>query len=129
MVPLPAKDFPTISEDGLTVTIKVNTDAKFHSNICFGEARSRNLKASGRSPQPEAPGGLWRQRHVLAGGRAHQGLDEYATKARYDLIYTSTDTVVEGLKAPDDETVVITLTRPYAPLVTMLAHPVLDCRA
>ncbi|MCA8918604.1 MAG: hypothetical protein KDB68_12475 [Planctomycetes bacterium] len=123
VVPCLAKDFPTISEDGLTVTIKVNTDAKFHSNICFGEARSRNLKASDvvhslkRLAVYGDNGMYW-----LAGGLI-KGLDEYATKARYDLIYTSTDTVVEGLKAPDDETVVITLTRPYAPLVTMLAHP------
>ncbi|MCA8910152.1 MAG: ABC transporter substrate-binding protein [Planctomycetes bacterium] len=123
VVPCLAKDFPQVSEDGLTVTIKVDTDAKFHSSECFGEERTRNLKASDvvhsfkRLAVYGDNGMYW-----LIGGLI-QGLDEYASKARYDMNYETTDTKVEGLTAPDDGTVVIKLTRPYAPLVTMLAHP------
>lgn len=52
-----------------------------------------------------------------------EGLDEYGDSAGINLDYGTNDTVVAGLKAPDDSTLVIKLTRPHAPLVTLLAHP------
>ena len=123
LVPCLAKDFPSVSEDGLTVTIKLDTTAKFHQSACFGEERTRNLKASDvvhsfkRLAVYGENGMYW-----LATGLI-QGLDEYATKARYEMLYETTETEVAGLKAPDDGTLIIRLTRPYGPIVAMLAQP------
>lgn len=123
VVPCLAKDYPQLSEDGLTVTIKIDTSAKFHNSVCFGEARTRNLKASDfvhsfkRLAVFEENGMYW-----MADGLI-KGLDEYGEAARDQMQYETTDTKVEGLQAPDDETLVLKLTRPYGPIVTLLAHP------
>lgn len=123
VVPCLAKDYPQVSEDGLTLTIKIDTSAKFHNSVCFGEARTRNLKASDfvhsfkRMAVFEENGMYW-----MADGLI-KGLDEYGETARDEMQYETTDTKVEGLQAPDDETLVLKLTRPYAPIVTLLAHP------
>ncbi|MCB9893802.1 MAG: hypothetical protein H6839_05115 [Planctomycetes bacterium] len=123
IVPCLAKDFPQTSEDGLTVTIKLDTSAKFHPSACFGDARTRALKASDvvhsfKRLAVYGDNGMYWMAHGLI-----KGLDDYATKARYNMQYETSDTEVEGLKASDDQTLVITLTRPYAPLVSLLAHP------
>ncbi|MCB9934237.1 MAG: ABC transporter substrate-binding protein [Planctomycetes bacterium] len=123
VVPCLAKDFPKVSEDGLTVTIKVDTSAKFHSSVCFGEARTRNLKASDfvhsfkRMAVFKEQGMYWMATGLI------KGLDEYGATARDQMLYETTDTKVEGLEAPDDETLVLKLTRPFGPIVTLLAHP------
>ncbi|MBZ0137164.1 MAG: ABC transporter substrate-binding protein [Planctomycetes bacterium] len=123
VVPCLAKSFPVVSEDGLTVTIKLDTTAKFHNSHCFGEARTRTLKASDvihslkRASVFSDDGMYWMCAGLI------DGLDKYGEQARYDMSYETTDTKVAGLSAPDDETVVIKLTRPCAPLITMLAHP------
>ena len=123
IVPCLAKSFPEISEDGLTVTIMLDTSAAFHKNECFGEKRTRSLKASDvvhsfkRLAVFGDEGMYW-----MAAGLI-EGLDKYGETARYDMAYETTDTKVAGLSAPDDETVVIKLTRPCASFVSLLAHP------
>ena len=123
IVPCLAKSFPTVSEDGLTVTIKIDTAAKFHNSTCFGEDRTRNLKASDvvhslKRLAVFGDEGMFWMAHGLI-----EGLDKYGEQARYDMAYETTDTKVAGLSAPDDETVVFKLTRPYGALVSLLAHP------
>jgi oligopeptide transport system substrate-binding protein len=123
VVPCLATAFPQVSADGLTVTIKVDTAAKFHANSCFPERKPRNLKASDvvHSFKRLAAGGengmYWMAEGLI------EGLDDYGAGAAMNLDYGTNDTEVAGLKATDDSTVVIKLTRPFAPLVTMLAHP------
>lgn len=123
VAPCLAKSFPTVSEDGMTLTIKLDTTAKFHNSICFGDPRTRKIKASDvvhsfkRLSTFGDEGMFW-----MAAGLI-EGLDKYGEQARYDMAYETTDTEVVGLSAPDDETVVIKLTRPCASFVSMLAHP------
>lgn len=121
--PCLARSFPEVSDDGLTVTIKLDTSATFHNSNCFGEQRTRSLKASDvvhsfkRLAVFSSDNLFW-----MAGGLI-AGLDEYGAWARNNMEYETTDRAVEGLRAPDDETLVIKLTRPYGPLITLLAHP------
>ncbi|MCA8915925.1 MAG: hypothetical protein KDB90_10980 [Planctomycetes bacterium] len=123
LAPCLAKDFPKISEDGLTVTIKIDTTAKFHPSTCFGDERTRTIKASDvvhsfkRLAVYGDNGMYWMAVGLI------KGLDEYASKARYNMEYETTDTEVEGLRAVDSETLELRLTRPCAPLISLLAHP------
>lgn len=123
VAPCLAKAMPVVSEDGLTLTIKLDTTAKFHNSPCFGETRTRTLKASDvihsfkRLSTFSDEGMYW-----MAAGLI-EGLDKYGEQARYDMAYETTDKKVAGLSAPDDETLVIKLTRPCASFVSMLAHP------
>lgn len=121
--PCLAADWPEVSEDGLTVTIKLRKDVPFHNSTCFGEERTRNLKAADvvdsfkRLSVFSDEGMYWMADGLIA------GLDEYGRQARFNLSYGTTDTEVEGLKAIDGLTVQLKLNRPYGPLPTLLAHP------
>jgi ABC-type transport system substrate-binding protein len=123
VVPCLAKDFPATSADGLTLTIKLDTTAKFHPSACFPEKKSRNLKASDfvhsfkRLAACGENGMFWMAEGLI------EGLDEYGEKAAFEMNYETSETEVAGLKAADDSTLVIKLTRPCGALVTMLAHP------
>jgi ABC-type transport system substrate-binding protein len=123
VVPCLAKDFPAVSDDGLTLTIKLDTEAKFHSSACFPDKKGRKLLASDvvhsfkRLAACGDQGMYWMAEGLI------DGLDTYGDKARFEMEYGANDTEVAGLKAADDSTLVIKLTRPCGALVTMLAHP------
>jgi oligopeptide transport system substrate-binding protein len=123
VIPCLAKDFPAVSEDGLTLTIKLDTAAMFHSSVCFPDRKARNVKASDvvhsfkRLAACGDNGMFWMAEGLI------EGLDTYGEKASFEMDYETNETEVAGLKATDDSTLVIKLTRPCGALVTMLAHP------
>jgi ABC-type transport system substrate-binding protein len=125
VVPALAADWPAVSDDGLTVTIKLRKDVKFHNHPCFGETRTPSVNAGDvvrsvkRAATYREDGMGWLMDTLVV------GLDDFAAQKppgrRKQPV--PKDAEVEGLTAPDDETVIFKLTRPCASLPTMLAHP------
>jgi ABC-type transport system substrate-binding protein len=118
-----AEGFPAVSEDGLTWTIKLRKDARFHNSTIF-ENRTRTLAASDvvasfkrLSAQEPDVGMYW-----LIGGII-KGLDEYGAGELGSGSAGTDGTPVEGISAIDEHTVQFKLTRPYGGLLTFLAHP------
>lgn len=120
--PLLAKEMPTFSKDGLTVTFKLRDDAYFHEDPAFG-GKPRKVKSSDvmfsykRIADPHVKSPNW----WIFEDRI-QGLDEFRTKLqklKSQINYE--DHPVNGLQAPDDQTFVIKLNRPYRQLLYVLA--------
>lgn len=117
-----ADAMPTASADGLTHTFKIKKGVKFQDNAAFPDGKGRELTAQDfiyswkRLADPKnASEGFW-----IFDGKI-KGLNEWieamrAGKATYD-------TPVEGLSAPDANTLVIKLTGPYYQLYDVLAMP------
>lgn len=125
ILPSLATGMPKVSADGLTWTIKLRTDAKFHnSTSLFGEERTRALTATDvvNSIKRLAIKGPDISMYWLVGGII-KGLDAYGEKGRRNMQVETDDETVEGLTAPDATTVVFKLTRPFGGLLTVLAHP------
>lgn len=120
LAPLLAEDFPSISEDGLTWTIKLRKGVKFHRNPIFGEDRTRELNANDviasikRTASSPDASSYW-----LIDGEI-KGLEGMAILKMGRVIEPDS---CEGLKAIDDYTVQITLNRPFGSLLSILAHP------
>lgn len=110
--PLLAESMPTVSKDGLTVTIKIKKGVKFQDSEVFAGGKGREVTAkdfiyswkrlADKSTKSE---GFW-----LFDGRV-KGLNEWRDalsegKAKFD-------DEVAGLQAPDDHTLVIQLIKPY----------------
>lgn len=120
--PLLAAEMPKVSEDGLTHTFKIKKGAKFQDNEAFPEGKGRQVTSSDfiyawkRLADPRnASDGFW-----IFDGKI-KGLNEWRDKVgKGEADY---DTEIEGLKAPDEETLVITLTKPYFQLHYVLAMP------
>jgi len=111
-----AAEWPDISADGLTYTIRIKPGVYFVDDACFGGGRGRELVAEDfiysikRQFDPATrPQGAW-----LWAGRI-AGLDDWkAAGSDYDA-------AIEGLEATDDHTIVIRLTKPYPQLLNTLA--------
>ncbi len=120
--PLLAREMPTVSKDGLTHTFKIKKGVRFHDDEAFPEGKGRELKAADfiyawkRLADPRnASDGFW-----IFDGKI-KGLNEWREKVgKGEVDY---DTPVEGLQAPDDETLVVKLTGPYFQLHYVLAMP------
>jgi oligopeptide transport system substrate-binding protein len=120
--PCLADGMPTASADGLTHTFKIKKGVKFQDNAAFPGGKGRELTAQDfiyswkRLADPKtASEGFW-----IFDGKI-KGLNEWVAamkegKATYD-------TPVEGLSAPDANTLVIKLTMPYYQLYDVLAMP------
>ncbi len=124
VAPCLAEDFPAISDDKLTYTFKIRAGVKYHANSCFGEAGTRELKAADfvdgfkrLMAKSDGSNGMgWMMARLVV------GLDGYAASRRGSRAVIADDEEIEGLKAPDDRTLVMKLTRPCATFVQMLAH-------
>lgn len=120
-----AASMPTVSKDGLTFTFKIRPNVFFQDHAVFG-GKPRPLRASDvvysykRLADPHLRGPNW----WVFEGRI-KGLDAFRKKIkslRSPIDYDAFD--VEGLQAPDDQTFVLKLTRPYRQLLYVLAMSV-----
>ncbi|MCC6464609.1 MAG: ABC transporter substrate-binding protein [Planctomycetes bacterium] len=118
-----AEALPEVSEDGLTWTIRLRKDVKFHNSAWFPE-KTRTLRARDvlDSLKRLAAVGPEASMYWLMQG-AVVGLDAYGEAARDSLDFGANDKEVAGLKAVDEHTVQIKLTRPFGALLSVLAHP------
>lgn len=118
--PALADGMPTVSADGLTVTIKIKKGVHFHDNAAFPGGKGREVVADDfiyswrRLADPKNTSeGFW-----IFDGKV-KGLNAWAEalktgKADYK-------TPIEGLSTPDANTLVIKLTQPYYQLNYVLA--------
>ena len=114
--PLLADGQPLISADGLTYTFKIKKGIKYHPSDLVKPGREviaqdfinqiKRLAFLGTTSSR----GFW-----LFDGRI-KGLNEWRDKVQTDLNLFFTENV-EGLNAPDDNTLVISIKRPYPQLL------------
>lgn len=117
LTPNLAAAMPEVSDDGLRLKIRIKTGVHFIDDAAFDGGVGRELKASDFvysikrhfDPDSRAQGAwLWQNRIV--------GLDLWKKEGSdYDI-------EVEGLRALDDYTIQITLTRPFPQLVHTLTQ-------
>lgn len=120
--PLLAAEMPKVSKDGLVHTIKLKKGVKFQDHEIFPEGKGRPLVANDfiyawkRLADPRnTSDGFW-----IFDGKI-KGLNEWRDKVnKGEADY---DTAIEGLQAPDNETLVIKLNKPYFQLYYVLAMP------
>lgn len=117
--PLLAEDMPTIENNGLKYTIKIKKNIFYHDSEFFQSPRT--LKAQDFINQIKRlaykstkSSGWW-----LLDGKI-KGLNKFRNNVKNDLD-SFFQYEIEGLKAPDDYTLVINLTKPYPQLLFALA--------
>lgn len=116
VVPDLAQAHPVVSTDRMTYRFKIRQGVRYHPDPCFGgPGRTREVKARDfvyafkRLADPKTLSGAW---WVLDGWI--EGLNAWR-EAGCDYARE-----VPGLQAPDDETLVLELTRPYPQLLFIL---------
>ena len=126
VIPLLAEDLPEISEDHLTYTIRIRSGVLFHDDPCFPDGIGREVKASDfvYALKRIANVKYLSQKWTDWDGRI-AGLDEFREyskqfKKELDVDY-STD--VEGIRALDDYTIQIKLTKPWPQILMILTNP------
>jgi len=118
--PMLAEAMPEVTDNGLTVTIKLKKGVKFQDNACFPGGKGRELVADDfiysfrRLADPRnVSEGFW----ILDG--KIRGLNAWAAAVKAKK--ADYKTPIEGLQAPDQHTLVIKLTQPYYQLPYVLA--------
>lgn len=117
--PLLAQSMPQVSSDRLTYTFKVKKGILYHSSAMLPQ--NREVKAQDFINQIKRLaflGSLNSRGFWLVDGKI-KGLNEWREKVQTDLNLFFTESV-EGLQAPDDETLIITLNSPYPQLLYAL---------
>lgn len=117
-----AEAMPEISKDGLTYTFKIKKGVKFQDNAAFKDGKGREVTAQDfiyswkRLADPRNTSeGFW-----IFDGKI-KGLNEWAQAVKGEK--ANYDTPVEGLTAPDANTLVVKLTGPYHQLGYVLTMP------
>ena len=117
--PLLAEDLPLINESGTKYTIKIKKGIQYHKDQSLNEGRT--LKAQDFIDQikrlafkPTKSSGWW-----LFDGKI-KGLNRFREKAGND-INKFFKLTVEGLKAPNDHTLIINLVEPYPQMIYALS--------
>jgi len=131
VIPLLAADLPTISKDRMTYTIPIRTGVLYARNPCFGQEPGGRYKTREVTAHdfvltfkrcgdfhipPALPWSFLNQRVV--------GITEYRDKIekQYEASdFSRYDLDVEGVRAVDDHTLRIRLTRPFPQFVFVLA--------
>ncbi len=118
--PALADGMPTASADGLTHTFKIKKGVKFQDNAAFKDGKGRELTAQDfiyswkRLADPKSGSeGFW-----IFDGKI-VGLNEWAEGMKTGK--TNYDSPIAGLTAPDANTLVIKLIKPYYQLYYVLA--------
>lgn len=118
--PLVAQEMPIIDKNGTKYTIKLKKDIYYHPSEAFGKVK-RTVKAEDfinqikRLAHPSTQSNGW----WLFEGKV-KGLDDFRKNAKSDFSNFFSYNV-EGLHAPDDDTLVIELTKPFPQLIFALA--------
>jgi len=120
LIPCIAKSW-TISEDGLTYTFTLRNDVYFHDSPCFKltGGKGRKVTASDfkycmervNNPKTKTRGS-WVFRDRIKG--AQEYIDFMSDKSNSEV------TGISGLKAYNDSTLVIELTKPFSPFLSIL---------
>lgn len=127
MIPCLAAEMPTISEDKLTYTIPIKKGVLFQDDPCFPDGKGRELKAQDfvfafkRIANVKYASVNWGDlKEKIVGLDAFR---EYTKKFKteFDVDYSYE---VEGLRAIDDYTLQIKLTKPWPRLIYVLADPI-----
>lgn len=108
-----------ISGDGLKYTFKLRNDVYFHENPCFGESKFRKVNASDfkycieRVNNPKSKTrGQWVFRDRIKG--AQEYIDFMSGKSAKEV------NEITGIKALNDSTLEIELTKPFSPFLSIL---------
>ncbi len=127
LIPNLAAEMPTVSEDGLTYTIKLRDDVVFQDDECFTETDGKGRKLVAQdfiyswkriADIKNVSKNWW----ILDG--KIKGLDEFReyTKTAASKADVDYNRPVEGLEAVDDTTLRITLVKPWPQVTQYLAH-------
>lgn len=125
IVPLLAADLPTFSKDGLIVTIPIRQDIRYQDDACFESGRGRVVTAHDfvfafkRLAHPKIQSqGWWIWDGKIKGLNAFREKLLQTPAAQRDSVFS--ETPIEGLRAKDNHTLEIKLTRPYPQLLPIL---------
>jgi ABC-type transport system substrate-binding protein len=94
----------TVSDDGLTYTFKLKEGLKFHNGRAVTSADVKYSLERATNPSTQSPGGGY-----------------FSMIKGYDDIAGGKATELSGIATPDDRTVVVTLTRPDATFLHLMA--------
>jgi ABC-type transport system substrate-binding protein len=131
IVPQLATEMPEISEDRLTYTIRIKPGVKYHRNPCFGVdksglAKTRTVRAEDFVLAFKRIADYYNTKTSLSwsflSGRI-VGIDEFRNKTRASTAgdFSRYNTPVAGLKALDEHTLQIKLTKQFPQLIYVLA--------
>lgn len=120
LVPLLAEGMPKVEQNGLRYIIKIKKNIAYHTDPAF-EGTKRFVKAQDFITQikrlafiPNASNGWW-----LFDGKI-KGINEFRDVVKTDFEKFK-NTNIEGLRAPDDHTLIIDLAEPYPQMLVALA--------
>lgn len=117
-----AVGYPQVAGDGKTYTFKIRNDVFFHDNESFPNGKGRKLVAKDfifswkhlADPRVKSES-FWVFQDKIV------GLDEWRKQIPSGAV--NYDTPIEGLQAPDDETLIVKLNKPFPQLLLVLAMP------
>ncbi len=122
VIPSLADGMPSITDNGLTYTFKIRKGIKYHDDPAFPGGKGRDLVAQDfiysfrRLADPATLNdGFW----ILDG--KIKGLNEWVAQLKDKKADYSTP--IEGLQAPDANTLIIKLNQPYYQLLYVLTLP------
>lgn len=125
LIPSLAESMPSVSDDGLTYTIKIKKGVYFTDDACFKNGKGRELVAGDFAF-------AWRRiadikylsKNWWIFDNKIVGLDEFRrhTKSCQKAADVDYSEPVEGLQTPDNYTLVIKLKKPWPQIVYLLAH-------
>ena len=125
LIPQLADGMPEVSEDGLAYTIRIKKGVYFADDACFGERRSRELKADDFVFAWKRIADIkYVSKNWWIFDSKIVGLDEFreytkSCKSAADVDYSRE---VEGLMTSDDYTLVIKLKKVWPQITYLLAH-------